>query len=559
MMTATSTIDVVVDSCYRLPKAQVPAQMAEQLGLRFTYKNPEPTPPGANGDAGQWVRPDWCAVVDDGDHYCVPRGLLEALRNCATGCGVQLRFTSQVMGDPAADRWPDDAWAVQLRPYQSEIVQVLDDRVQGYVVLPCGGGKTTAGVAAILRLGQPALVLVGSTDLMDQWCDAVDRASAGTIKARRIGGGARLDLSPLRHGEVAVAMVQALYEHTGAGTALPYEHAGAGAFLRSVAVLLTDEVHHIAARQWRWIVEQCPARWRWGLTATPDRADGWGFMLRVLLGPQLYQKTTQELVALGYLRTPSIIPVASPWAPGPAEHRWLLRCPDCQQARTYGWSAWQAGSATCAARVARRASGGKVRTEMCGALLPVDCEAKQDALDWSHTSTALGSDPTRQALLGQLAGAAVDTGRKALVLVGRKATLDPVAMAARVHGAGAVQVVASGMGAREYRIDALRTGRLDVLVATQLADEGLDVPDLDCVVMGQPGRGGGRAKQRTGRTTRPAGQPPVVFDVVDSGPVLRGQWRARRRAYEAEYGPTCIVAREPVPVDEAIRLLSEIR
>lgn len=542
-----STIDVVVDSCYRLPKGQVPPQMVEQLALRFTYRNPEPLPPGGAGDAGQWARPDWCAVVEDDTHYCVPRGLLEALRNCATGCGVQLRFTSRVVGDPKRDRWPEDAWAVQPRPYQREIVQVLDERVQGYVVLPCGGGKTTAGVAAILRIGQPALVLVGSTDLLEQWAGTVERASAGTIKPRRLGGGTRPDLSRLRQGEVAVATVQALYEHPDAP-----------AFLRGVAVLLTDECHHVAARQWRWIVEQCPARWRWGLTATPERSDGWGFLLRVLLGPQLYQRTTQELVALGYLRTPSIIPVESPWAPGPAEHRWLLRCPQCQQAKTYTWAAWQAGTAMCVARVPSRAQG-RPRTEACEAVLPVDCEAKQGPLDWSHTSTALGADPARQALLGRLAGAAVASGRKALVLVGRKATLAPVARLAQAHGAGVVEVVASGMGGREARIDALRTGRLDTLVATQLADEGLDVPDLDCVVMGQPGRDGGRAKQRTGRTTRPAGQPPVVFDVVDGGPVLRGQWRARRKAYEAEYGPGCIVAREPVSAAEAIRLLDAIR
>lgn len=533
-------VRVRIDGRLRMPVGDVPERMLEQMRIRFSYPSPESGPP-IGRMAGE-PRPDWCAVVEEAGHYCVPRGLLDALRSCAQGCDVQLQYESRVCGSAAVPCTSDEDWAIRPRPYQREIVNALVEKVQGYVVLPCGGGKTTAGVAAILRVGQPALVLVGSTDLLDQWADTVTRASAGTIKPRRVGGGTRPDFSPLRPGEVAVAMVQVLADEPAADP-----------LLRSVAVLLADEVHHIASRSWSEVTNRCPARWRWGLTATPDRADGWGFLLRVLLGPCLYTKTARELVDLGYLRTPTIIPVSSAWLPGPAEHRWAVRCPACGYMGDHGWNAWQGGRATCTGRVVTR--GKRVK---CGLVLPPTADAQQSTLDWSATSSALGADPARQALLGALAGHAVKAGRKVLVLVGRKATLDPVAGHARVSGGGQVAVVASGVGGREGIIARLKNGRTDVLVATQLADEGLDVPDLDCVVLGQPGKDGGKAKQRTGRTTRPHGQPPVVFDVVDGGGVLRAQWRSRRRAYEAEYGPGCLAARDPVSLEEALLLMGRV-
>lgn len=533
------TVRVRVDGRLRMPVADVPERMLEQMRIRFSYPNPENK--SSRSRAGQ-ESPDWCALTEEAGHYCLPRGLVDGLRNCAQGAGVDLQFESRATGDPSGRLSPLEDWAITPRPYQREIVDALVSRVQGYVVLPCGGGKTTAGVAAILRVGQPAIVLVGSTDLLDQWAETITRATAGMIKPRRVGGGTRPDLSPLRPGEIAVVMVQSI-----AGS-----DSDADPFLRSAAVVLADEAHHCPAQQLRSVLNRCPARWRWGLTATPDRADGWGFLLRVLLGPCLYQKSARDLVDLGYLQTPTIIPVASAWTPGPAEHRWTIRCPSCGQVGDFGWSSWQQGKAECSCRVLVK--GKRAR---CGTVLPVDAEAHQSTLDWGVTSSSIGVDSTRNELLGILAGAAVEQGRKALVLVGRKAALDPVAHQARLHNAGSVAVVASGVGDRKGIIERLKNGRTDVLVATQLADEGLDVPDLDCVILGQPGKDGGRAKQRTGRTTRLQGQPPVVFDVVDAGGVLRSQWRSRRKAYEAEYGPRCLAAREPVSLDEALRLMRE--
>ena len=195
--------------------------------------------------------------------------------------------------------------------------------------------------------------------------------------------------------------------------------------------------------------------------------------------------------------------------------------------------------------------------ERCSHLLSLDCEALQGDLDWGKTSTALFVDGSRQHLLATLAREAVGTGRRVLVLVGRKAGLEDLA---GKTGQGGVRVaaVSSKTSARDERIGDLRAGRLDVLIATSLADEGLDVPELDCVVLGQPGKDPGKARQRSGRTTRPQGKPAVVFDVVDRGDTMSRHWSARKKAYLEEYGERCLGAQRPVTVDEAVAIMRRL-
>ena len=57
---------------------------------------------------------------------------------------------------------------VELRPYQRRAVDALLCERQGLVVAPCGAGKTTIGVGALVEVGRTALVLVHTLDLARQ-------------------------------------------------------------------------------------------------------------------------------------------------------------------------------------------------------------------------------------------------------------------------------------------------------------------------------------------------------------------------------------------------------
>jgi superfamily II DNA or RNA helicase len=87
---------------------------------------------------------------------------------------------------------------------------------------------------------------------------------------------------------------------------------------------------------------------------------------------------------------------------------------------------------------------------------------------------------------------------------------------------------------RREIIDRLRSGSLRVVMASTLADEGLDVPRLDRIVLAFPGRTKGRTAQRLGRVMRPHPDKDsaVLIDFVDASvPPLLRQFRERSRLY----------------------------
>jgi superfamily II DNA or RNA helicase len=92
---------------------------------------------------------------------------------------------------------------------------------------------------------------------------------------------------------------------------------------------------------------------------------------------------------------------------------------------------------------------------------------------------------------------------------------------------------------RKELLGEARAGRLSVLVATSLADEGLDLPRLSRVFLVYPGRARGRTVQRLGRLMRPHADKTdaVLFDFVDRKvPILRRHHLERRKLYAEVLG-----------------------
>ena len=102
----------------------------------------------------------------------------------------------------------------------------------------------------------------------------------------------------------------------------------------------------------------------------------------------------------------------------------------------------------------------------------------------------------------------------------------------------ACQVLTGKMTAKQRAagLDAFKASEVLACVATTLADEGLDVPDISGMIMAFPGRSEAKTIQRVGRTMRAlAGKvQPIVVDLVDVNiGIFKNQWTARRRAYLA--------------------------
>ncbi|MCQ1535708.1 DEAD/DEAH box helicase [Methanosarcina sp. KYL-1] len=164
---------------------------------------------------------------------------------------------------------------LKLRDYQAEaLVSWGENEKKGVLVLPTGSGKTLVGIRAIAGCNTPALVMVPTLDLLEQWKKQLEEAFS--MEIGKLGGGEK-KLLP-----ITVSTYDSAYIH-------------AGAIGNKFGLLVFDEVHHLPAAGYRSIAEFSAAPYRLGLTATYEREDGLHTELSRLVGGKVYEKKVSEL------------------------------------------------------------------------------------------------------------------------------------------------------------------------------------------------------------------------------------------------------------------------
>jgi len=162
---------------------------------------------------------------------------------------------------------------IQPRPYQERTIRLAINVGGGVIVAPTGSGKTTMGIEIAARLGERCLVLVKSLDLAKQWRAAIKQFTG--LEAGLIGGG------QWQEGrQFTIGLVQTLVnQETGL----------------DVGLVIVDECHNIPAQQAYSVINRQAAKYRYGLSATPQRRDNLEFMIHVVLGEIVAEIESHEV------------------------------------------------------------------------------------------------------------------------------------------------------------------------------------------------------------------------------------------------------------------------
>ncbi len=453
---------LTVDSVLRAEGC--PPDLAAALVGRATCPNPIYTAALRQGRSVRRLEPEVTLARREGDVLLLPRGLAGIAATEARRRGLPLEIVDRrlLLGPIPL------TFSGTLRPYQAAALRELLRHGSGVLCAPCGSGKSVMGCALIAARRRPALILVHTTDLLAQWVENL-RALLG-VEPGILGGGRRT------FAPVTVGMIQTLGRDPGTLAE------AAGRF----GLVLLDECHHAPAASFAAVANALPAAFRYGLTATPERADGLAPLMAAVVGPMRATVPPADLEEAGVRVRPVL--------------RWVRGVP-------------------------------------CPPL---------DPSEWVDLVGFLAESDTRNGIILREARALLAEGRTVLILAPRVAQAETLAEALAEGGPSDVGILHGRMrrAERAATLEAVRSGAVRGLVATTVADEGLDLPSLDGLLLASPGRAGGRTEQRIGRIMRSlrGKRVPVVVDLVDDHPVLRSQ--ARGRFFET-YRSLCAGAELP--------------
>lgn len=169
--------------------------------------------------------------------------------------------------------------------YQRDSCKALLGTYDGILCLRCGAGKTVVALHAAAQVKQPILIIVNEKTLANQWVKEIRRfLGLKEEDIGRIGG----DGSPfVWEKPITIALVQSLAQRA-IDRRIPPE------MVRHFGVIIPDEAHVMAAPYFNKALPPFHGR-RWGLSATPERDDGFDSLLRATVGEITYTYLTPDL------------------------------------------------------------------------------------------------------------------------------------------------------------------------------------------------------------------------------------------------------------------------
>ncbi|WP_371366257.1 hypothetical protein SRRS_06970 [Sporomusa rhizae] len=490
-------------------------------------------------------RPTWgidkklMLYVLEGMDIIVPRGFLKELLN-----EPQYQYEKVINWQTTVLPPVDFGQWNPRYPLKEDQIPALVALIEenGILEAPAGSGKTVMGMRYIYEKKQPALWLTHTKDLLYQSVDKAKELLLGVGQVGILGDGKH----QWGDGKLIVATVQTLGENPKIIEALK----------PLIGTLAIDEAHHFPAAAFIEVAGQFTATNMAGFTATTDRKDRLEIYMYRGIGPKVYQIKRSGLYEAGRLIKPDI--------------RFVYTDFDYEQASDRNEiNSIDAGGEELDYRA------------LLDTLIHDEARAKLIAgniLDYANLPSIVITESVRYCYIlknmverfaktrwGQVPRIAVIHGpiqRYAWRAAGTEQAARNIVKAGEANNCRyndrlkRWEVQIEQYTAQEYkdwqipnakrqhRMEACRNKEVDILFATQLAREGLDLPHLSVGHMAMPKRGdavgsknGAAVEQEIGRIMRPDPTNPkkqaIWFDYVDYNVgVFKSQYSSRRSVYK---------------------------
>ena len=257
---------MIVDSVLRIEIPELSKKQWEQLETKLTFVNDE----GA-------VVSCYRRQITKGN-YILPRGAWAFLPDSIR---YKDRRTFPPMPKVKFKITLDDVEKDERFRGQKAAVAAMLEHEQGLVIRPPGTGKTQIALAFAAQCQTRTLVLVHTEDILNQWVEYAGKALPGTEIGIIRGKTCTI-------GHITIATVQTMQRHIRK----PKE------WWAQFGCLIADEAHHVSAASWEAVINACPARYRFGFTASPTRADGMHPTMKFIIGPIIHRQRFSSPIKL---------------------------------------------------------------------------------------------------------------------------------------------------------------------------------------------------------------------------------------------------------------------
>ncbi len=370
----------------------------------------------------------------------------------------------------------------RARDYQEEVVRVALEQKSGVIRMCTGSGKTSVIAMIAAKFNVKTIVYVIGKELLFQMKETVERLLG--IKCGIIGDGIcdiseQINICTIWSAARAFDLKASILDSdVKPDKEISIENKlKIKKLVKEARMFILDECQYAGSSSLQMLSKLSESsRFRFLLSGTPWREMGDDILIEAVSGPKIYDLPATTLINRGILVPPKI---------------YFINVP-------------------------RKRVIGKTYNEVY--------------------SNYIVNNEERNNLIVSAAESLIEKGRKVLILISKvehgHILHDLLSDKYRVDSLNG----SDSSDARMNAIKMMREGSLDVLIASKIFDQGIDIPELDALILAGSGKSSARALQRIGRVIRsyPSKKWANVIEFWDNAKYLDEHSKARLKIYRSE-------------------------